>query len=32
MKEEVNEKSTLWLYKDYKQEMKEEDYAGGERE
>ena len=30
--EEINKKSTLWLYREYKQEMTEEDYEGGERD
>ena len=31
-KEEVIEKRTLWLYREYKTEMKEEDYEGSERD
>lgn len=31
-REEVNERSTLWLYRMYKTEMREEDYEGGERD
>ena len=30
--EGISEKSTLWLYREFKREMKEEDYAGGEKE
>ena len=31
-REEICEKSTLWLYRECKQEMREEDYEGGERD
>ena len=31
-RERVQERSTLWLYRIYKTEMREEDYEGGERD